>query len=80
MSAVLSNNNDGRVIEEWTALVHRERLMAYHMWPMKAKRALSSRTVAVDMMEDEDDASYLPCPSAWREKIVEWCFQVIDHW
>ncbi len=54
--------------------------MAYHMWPMKAKRALSSRTVAVDMMEDEDDASYLPCPSAWREKIVEWSFQVIDHW
>ena len=67
-------------MEEWTALVHRERLMAYHMWPMKAKRALSSRTVAVDFMEDEDDASYLPCPSAWREKIVEWCFQVIDHW
>ena len=20
------------------------------------------------------------CPSAWREKIVEWCYQVVDHW
>ena len=20
------------------------------------------------------------CPSVWREKICEWCYQVIDHW
>ena len=20
------------------------------------------------------------CPAAWREKICEWCFQVVDHW
>jgi hypothetical protein len=20
------------------------------------------------------------CPTAWREKIADWCYQVVDHW
>ena len=76
--------NDGGVFAEWTALVRRERMVAYHMSPAKAKQALpgtSPTSSAVDlMMEEYDDSISLPCPSAWREKIVEWCFQVVDHW
>ena len=75
--------NDGGVFAEWTALVRRERMVAYHMSPAKAKQVLpgtSPTSSAVDLMEEYDDSIYLPCPSAWREKIVEWCFQVVDHW
>lgn len=75
---------DGGVLEEWTALVHRERMMAYQMSPAKAKQALpgtSPASAAVDLLlEGDDNDISLPCPSAWREKIVEWCFQVVDHW
>jgi len=73
---------DGGDFAEWTALVHRERMMAYHMSPVKAKRALpgtSPASAAVDLMAEDAGNMSLPCPSAWREKIVEWCFQVVDH-
>jgi len=52
------------------------------MSPAKAKQALpgtSPASSAVDLMEEDGDNMSLPCPSAWREKIVEWCFQVVDH-
>ena len=71
---------NGGVLAEWTALVHRERMMAYQMSPVGAKQALpgtSPASAAVDINKNEFT---LPCPSAWREKIVEWCFQVVDHW
>jgi hypothetical protein len=59
-------------------------MVAYHMWPMKTKRVISGgaspASAAADRLEEDGGNTCLPCPSAWREKIVEWCFQVIDHW
>jgi hypothetical protein len=59
-------------------------MMAYHMSPVKAKRVLpgtSPASAAVNLiMEEDEDNNMCPCPLAWREKIVEWCFQVVDHW
>lgn len=77
------STNDWGELTEWAALLHRERMGAYHMSPAKAKQALpgtSPASSAVDLMEEDGDNMSLPCPSAWREKIVEWCFQVVDHW
>jgi hypothetical protein len=80
---MVAMSTNGGVLAEWTALVHRERMMAYHMSPVKAKRVLpgtSPASAAVDHIMEDDSNISLPCPAAWREKIVEWCFQVVDHW
>lgn len=56
--------------------------MAYHLSPVKAKRVLpgtSPASAAADHIMEDEGSICLPCPSAWREKIVEWCFQVVDH-
>ncbi len=44
--------------------------------------ALAQRKDAYELLQPQscDREERRRCPSAWREKICEWCYQVIDHW
>ena len=51
--------------------------------------ALAQREVAAGYQVKPSSTKYTPqtgqntttgCPSAWRQKIAEWCFEVVDHW
>lgn len=33
---------------------------------------------ACQIIRQENNGS--ACPAAWRDKICEWCFQIVDHW
>lgn len=77
------------VIEEalaqWDALAQREVADGYQV------KESSSSAVAPPSAADSHPGLNLHrslqnnnaggcCPSAWREKIVEWSYQVVDHW
>jgi len=56
-----------QALEQWSALVERED--AYTVPPPSSERR----------QRDGLLAERHSCPPAWREKICEWCYQVIDH-
>ena len=70
----------GGVLEEWKALVQRESQTAYRLTGVEVeadRMALSSSpvSVSVDLTGEQDAVLAL-----WREKIVEWCYKIIDNW
>ena len=54
----------GGVLDEWKALVQRESQTAYRLTGV----------------EVEADRMALSSSPLWREKIVEWCYKIIDNW
>jgi len=57
-------------IDEWDALLEREKMYQCNV---------------TNNDNDNDDVSlaqslYHSYPKAWREKICEWNFKVLDHW
>mmetsp|Transcript_6286 Transcript_6286/g.15628 ORF Transcript_6286/g.15628 Transcript_6286/m.15628 type:complete len:274 (+) Transcript_6286:205-1026(+) len=63
-----------QAVDEWNSLVEREEKVAYQVQPSSSLDG---------QYRGEHSSSALangnPCPPLWREKICEWCFQVIDH-
>lgn len=62
--------DQAQAIDQWNALVAREEEDAYQV--RLQPRSPSSPS------GDRDSAVH-SCPALWREKICEWCFQVVDH-
>lgn len=60
-----------QAIDQWNALVGREE--AYKVRPQQPSSP--SRRQA----DGQPSPTHHSCPPAWREKICEWCFQVVDH-
>jgi hypothetical protein len=56
-------------LSQWDALAQREVVAGYQV-------KLSS----TKYMPQTGENTTTGCPSAWREKIAEWCFEVVDHW
>ncbi len=77
-STTSSKKHIGGVLEEWKALVQRESQMAYRLTGMEVeadRMALSSSPGEQDVVIGRACALAL-----WREKIVEWCYRIIDNW
>jgi len=55
-------------IDQWKYLVEREENVAYKIQPLPSSGQRGDNMNAVHC-----------CPSVWREKICEWCYQVVDH-
>jgi hypothetical protein len=56
-------------LAQWDALAQREVAAGYQVKPSSTK-----------YMSKTGQNTTTGCPSAWREKIAEWCFEVVDHW
>mmetsp|Transcript_24482 Transcript_24482/g.51279 ORF Transcript_24482/g.51279 Transcript_24482/m.51279 type:complete len:279 (+) Transcript_24482:363-1199(+) len=57
-------------LEQWDALVEREDAYKLQQPPSLPLERQDGQTV---------EAREHACPPVWREKICEWCYQVIDH-
>lgn len=74
----------GGVLEEWEALVQRE--SAYRLTEVEVeayRMALSSSPLSVSIGLKGGQYVVIDgaCTLAWqREKIVEWCYLIIDSW
>lgn len=59
-----------QALDQWNSLVEREEKEAYKV-----------RSPSLEQQQ-HDGGQLRPiscCPTVWREKICEWCFQVVDH-
>ena len=63
-----------QALDQWNSLVEREENEAYKVQPPSTASPVHS------LLADESDALHSACPAAWREKICEWCFYVVDEW
>ena len=84
-STTSSKKHIGGVLDEWNALVQRESQTAYRLTEVVEgdRVALSSSpvSVSIDLTGEQDVIIGGACTLAlWREKIVEWCYQIIDNW
>ncbi len=64
-------------LAQWDALAQREVAEGYRV---KAPSATSSAASLGLHLPVTGMNATTGCPIAWREKIVEWCYQVVDHW
>lgn len=64
-------------LAQWDALARRE--VATH-YRVKLASDTSSAASELGMPPQIGHNTNNDCPSLWRDKIVEWCFQVVDHW
>ena len=65
------------VLDQWDALAQREVADSYQIKPSSATSAAASLGL---QLPQTGASSTGGCPLAWREKVVEWCYQVVDHW
>jgi hypothetical protein len=64
-------------LAQWDALSQREIAEDYQIKEVStAASAAATSGLRLPMTPNSTTC----CPSAWREKIVEWCYQVVDHW
>jgi len=63
-------------LAQWDALAQREDADGYHVKPSVATSSAASLGLNLPLTGLNATTG---CPLAWREKIVEWCYQVVDH-
>ncbi len=85
ITSTTSSKHIGGVLEEWKALVQRESQMAYRLMRVEGDHMTLSSSppgfVPVDLTGEQDVVIGRACALALlREKIVEWCYQIIDNW
>ena len=66
-------------LAQWDALAQREAMKDYRIKPSTATSSSSVPPLGLQLPLTGLNAT-TGCPIAWREKIVEWCYQVVDHW
>jgi hypothetical protein len=64
-------------LAQWDALAQREVAAGYQVKP--SSPTAPAATLGLHLPLTGQNAT-TGCPLAWREKIVEWCYQVVDHW
>lgn len=64
-------------LAQWDALAQREVAEGYRVKPPSASSSAASLGLHLPLTGMNATTG---CPVAWREKIVEWCYQVVDHW
>lgn len=69
-------------LAQWDALAQREAMKDYRIKkPSTATTASSAAAPPLGLQLPLTGLNATTgCPIAWREKIVEWCYQVVDHW
>ncbi|KAK1737948.1 cyclin family protein [Skeletonema marinoi] len=63
-------------LAQWDALAQREVADGYRVKPSVATSSAASLGLNLPLTGLNATTG---CPLAWREKIVEWCYQVVDH-
>lgn len=63
-------------LAQWDALAQREDAEGYRVKPPSATSSAASLGLHLPLTGMNATTG---CPIAWREKIVEWCYQVVDH-
>ena len=64
-------------LAQWDALAQREVAEGYRVKSSSATSSAASLGLHLPLTGLNATTG---CPIAWREKIVEWCYQVVDHW
>jgi dihydroorotase len=84
ITSTTSLKHIGGVLEEWKALVQREGHKAYRLKEVGDHMTLSSSPVSVslDLTGEQDVVIVInACALALhREKIVQWCYDIIESW
>lgn len=63
-------------LAQWDALAQREAAKDYRVMPSCATSSAAPLGLQLPLTGLNATTG---CPIAWREKIVEWCYQVVDH-
>ena len=61
-------------LAQWDALAEREVAAGYQVKPSSSTASASASGLHMPPRIG------VVCALAWREKIVKWCYQVVDHW
>lgn len=67
-------------LDQWNCLAEQEKNEAYRIHPAssKAKDGPAEQELT-SASHDHKHVVNHSCPTLWREKICEWCYQVVDH-
>ena len=70
-----------QAVEEWNSLVERQECLAYKVQqPTSVASDRQNRYCRRHSWLTKKKIAIPSCPSVWREKICQWCFEVVDHW
>ena len=67
-------------LAQWDVLAQREVADDYQVKESSSAAAAQDSHPGLNLHRSQNNTAGGCCPSAWREKIVEWCYQVVDHW
>jgi hypothetical protein len=65
-------------LAQWDALAQRETATGYQVKPSSSTSSAAS--LGLHLPRTGCQNATTGCPLEWREKIVEWCYQVVDTW
>lgn len=65
-------------LDQWNSLVEREENIAYRVQPSSSTDQKDGPPQQEHTLSEHNDFVH-SCPALWREKICEWCYEVIDY-